>query len=115
MALQYIYLLNDQLADIIVRGGILNAGDYDYEPNDVLHRETEALEDTEYLFICDGPILFCNKDGLTNYLGWEELARMKEVATRNDKKEIDISARQTLLIGSTKSGQEGVSPLKKTA
>ena len=49
------YVLKGQLK---VRDGVLNAGDYDYEPNGVLHGETEALEDTEYLFICDGPVLF---------------------------------------------------------
>jgi anti-sigma factor ChrR (cupin superfamily) len=63
-----------------VRGGILNAGDYDYEPNGVLHGATTALEDTEYLFICDGPVLFYNDDGLQSYLGWEELHRMREAA-----------------------------------
>ena len=68
-----------------VRDGILNAGDYDYEPNGVLHGETEALEDTEYLFICDGPIVFYNKDGLTSYLGWEELERIKEASIQSDK------------------------------
>ena len=35
------------------------------------------LEDTEYLFICNGSILFYDDDGFTSYLGWEELARMK--------------------------------------
>ena len=73
-----------------VRDGILNAGDYDYEPNGVLHGETEALEDTEYLFICDGPIVFYNKDGLTSYLGWEELERMKEASIQSDKAEANI-------------------------
>lgn len=63
-----------------VRDGVLNAGDYDYEPNGVLHDATVALEDTEYLFICDGPVLFYNEDGLTSYMGWEELLRMKETA-----------------------------------
>jgi anti-sigma factor ChrR (cupin superfamily) len=63
-----------------VRGGILNAGDYDYEPNGVLHGATTALEDTEYLFICDGPVLFYNDDGLQSYLGWEELHRMRKAA-----------------------------------
>lgn len=76
-----------------VRDGILNAGDYDYEPNGVLHGETEALEDTEYLFICDGPIVFYNKDGLTSYLGWEELERMKEASIRSDKAGVNIPGR----------------------
>jgi anti-sigma factor ChrR (cupin superfamily) len=60
-----------------VRDGVLNAGDYDYEPNGVLHGATTALEDTEYLFICDGPVLFYSDDGLESYLGWEELHRMR--------------------------------------
>ena len=65
-----------------VRDGVLNAGDYDYEPNGVLHGATTALEDTEYLFICDGPVLFYNDDGLQSYLGWEELHRMRGAQAR---------------------------------
>jgi anti-sigma factor ChrR (cupin superfamily) len=68
------YILKGKLQ---VRDGILNAGDYDYEPNGVLHGATTALEDSEYLFICDGPVLFYNDDGLQSYLGWEELHRMR--------------------------------------
>lgn len=60
-----------------VRDGILNAGDYVYEPNGVLHMETKALEDTEYLFICHGPLLFFDDEGLTSYMGWEEVERMR--------------------------------------
>ena len=60
-----------------VRDGVLNAGDYVYEPNGMLHGETTAMEDTEYLFICNGPVLFFNDDNFTNYLGWEELRRMQ--------------------------------------
>ena len=75
-----------------VRDGVLNAGDYDYEPNGVLHGATTALEDTEYMFICDGPVLFYNKDGITNYLGWEELQRMKDAAQAGLKPTMAISA-----------------------
>jgi len=60
-----------------VRDGVLNAGDYVYEPNGMLHGETTALEDTEYLFICNGPIIFFDDDSLTRYMGWEELQRMQ--------------------------------------
>ena len=60
-----------------VRDGIYSEGDYVYEPNGVLHGATKALEDTEYLFICNGPVLFYGDDGLTNYLSWEELVRMQ--------------------------------------
>jgi hypothetical protein len=44
----------------------------------VLHGETTALEDTEYLFICDGPVVFYNADGIVAYKGWEELQRLKD-------------------------------------
>lgn len=60
-----------------VRDGVLNAGDYVYEPNGMLHGATTALEDTEYLFICNGPVLSFDGDSFTGYLGWEELERMK--------------------------------------
>lgn len=61
-----------------VRDGVLNAGDYVYEPNGMLHGATTALEDTEYLFICNGPVLFYDEEGFTSYLGWEELLRLKQ-------------------------------------
>ena len=60
-----------------VRDGVLNEGDYIYEPNGMLHGATTALEDTEYLFICEGPVLFFDDDNFTSYLGWEELRRMQ--------------------------------------
>ena len=59
-----------------VRDGILNAGDYVYEANGMIHHETTALEDTEYLFIGNGPILFYEEDSFTGYMGWEEVAKM---------------------------------------
>lgn len=71
------YILKGRLQ---VRGGILEVGDYDYEPNGVLHDATTALEDSEYLFVSDGPIIFYNDDGLSSYLGWEEMQRMKDAA-----------------------------------
>ena len=72
------YVLKGKLK---VRDGVLNAGDYDYEPNGVLHSETEALEDTEYFFICDGPVLFFDDNGPTHYLSWEELVRIRHAAS----------------------------------
>ena len=68
------YVLSGRLQ---VRDGTLEPGDYVYERNGMIHDETTALEDTEYLFICDGPVLFFEDDGFTGYLGWEELERMK--------------------------------------
>jgi anti-sigma factor ChrR (cupin superfamily) len=63
-----------------VRDGILNTGDYVYEPNAVLHGATEALEDTEYLFICNGPILFFDQDRFTQYISWEEMEKLRRSA-----------------------------------
>ena len=83
------YILSGKLQ---VRDGVLNAGDYDYEPNGVLHGATTALEDSEYLFICDGPVLFYNADGITSYLGWEELQRLKDAAAAGTPTAMDISA-----------------------
>lgn len=63
-----------------VRDGVLNTGDYVYEPNGMLHGATTALEETEYLFICNGPVLFFDDDKFTSYLGWEELRRIQQTA-----------------------------------
>ncbi len=63
-----------------IRDGLLEAGDYVYEANGILHGATTALEDTDYLFICNGPILFFNEDRFTGYWGWEEISRMQEKA-----------------------------------
>ena len=63
-----------------VRDGVLETGDYVYEPNGMVHGATTALEDSEYLFICDGPVLFFNDGGFTGYLGWEQLQRMRDKA-----------------------------------
>lgn len=60
-----------------VRDGVFETGDYVYEPNGVLHGATEALEDTEYLFICHGPLLYFNDEKFTGYLSWEELEKMR--------------------------------------
>ena len=60
-----------------VRTGILEAGDYLYEANGMVHGATTALEDSEYLFICHGAVLFFNEDRFTSYLSWEELRRIE--------------------------------------
>ena len=65
-----------------VRDGTLEAGDYVYERNGMIHGATEALEDTEYLFLCDGPVLFFEESkGFTGYLGWEELRRIEQASS----------------------------------
>jgi hypothetical protein len=60
----------------------------------VLHGATTALEDTEYLFVCEGPVVFFDKDGITNYLGWEELQRMKDAAKAGGSPTLAVSAPQ---------------------
>jgi hypothetical protein len=72
-----------------VRTGILEAGDYLYEANGMLHGATTALEDTEYLFICNGAVLFFNENGFTSYLSWEELRRIEAA---HEQKKADRSA-----------------------
>jgi len=61
-----------------VRTGTLEAGDYLYEANGMVHGATTALEDTEYLFICNGAVLFFDDNGFTSYLSWEQLRRMQD-------------------------------------
>ncbi len=68
------YILSGKLQ---VRDGVLNAGDYVYEPSGVLHDETKALEDTTYLFICNGPILFFDENGFTRYSNWEVMEKLR--------------------------------------
>ena len=74
LSASHTYILSGRLK---VRDGIFETGDYVYEPNGVLHGQTEALEDTEYLFICNGPLLYFNDDQFTGYLSWEELEKMR--------------------------------------
>jgi quercetin dioxygenase-like cupin family protein len=61
-----------------VRDGVLSAGDYVYEPSGVLHGATTALEDTLYLFFCQGPILYFDDNGFTGYTNWEVVEKLRE-------------------------------------
>ena len=63
-----------------VRNNVYNAGDFLHEVNGMVHGATTALEDTEYLFFCDGPVLFFDKDNFTGYRGWEQVLRMQQEA-----------------------------------
>ena len=78
----HVYVLSGKLQ---VRDGILEAGDYVYEPNGMVHGSTIALEDTDYIFICEGPVLFYDDDGFVGYLGWEEIQRIKEAEAEEKK------------------------------
>ena len=61
-----------------VRDNVYGPGDFLHEVNGMVHGATTALEDTEYLFFCDGPVLFFDKDGFTGYRGWEQVLRMQQ-------------------------------------
>jgi quercetin dioxygenase-like cupin family protein len=69
------YVLSGRLE---LRDGEIGPGDYVYERNGMVHGSTTALEDSEYLFICEGPVLFYDDNGFTSYLGWEQVQRMKD-------------------------------------
>ena len=73
----HVYILSGKLQ---VRTGTLNVGDYVYEPSGVLHDETKALEDTTYLFICNGPVLFFDENGFTRYTNWEVMEKLRASA-----------------------------------
>ena len=68
-----------------VRDAVFEAGDYVYERNGMIHEATTALEDTVYLFLCDGPVLFFDENAFTGYLGWEELERQAQEYARRTK------------------------------
>ena len=55
----------------------LAAGDYVYEPNGIIHEETTAVEDTVHLNIADGPVLFFDDSGITQYFGWEQIEQLR--------------------------------------
>ena len=74
----FAFILSGKLA---VRDTVYGPGDFVYEPNGMVHGATTALEDTEYLFICDGPVLFFDDAGFTGYRGWEEVSRLRQQAT----------------------------------
>ena len=76
----HVYVISGKLQ---VRDAVFEAGDYVYERNGMIHESTTALEDTEYLFICDGPVLFFDENGFTGYLGWEELERQAQAYARS--------------------------------
>jgi anti-sigma factor ChrR (cupin superfamily) len=63
-----------------VRNGVLSAGDYVYEPSGILHDATTALEDTTYLFTCNGAVLFFDENGFTRYTNWEVVEKLRASA-----------------------------------
>ena len=76
----HVYVVSGKLE---VRDAVFNAGDYVYERNGMIHETTTALEDTVYLFLCEGTVLFYDENGFTGYLGWEELERQAQEFARS--------------------------------
>ena len=75
LSASHTFILKGQLQ---VRDGTLDAGDYVYEPNGMIHGATTALKDTEYLFICNGPVLFFGENNFNGYISWEEMKRAQD-------------------------------------
>ena len=73
----YVYVISGSLQ---VRDNVLEAGDFLFEPNGMIHHKTEALEDVDYLMLADGPVIGFDENGFTGYFGWEELKRMQAAA-----------------------------------
>jgi quercetin dioxygenase-like cupin family protein len=71
----HVFMLKGRLK---VRNAELTAGDYLYESNGMVHYETEALEDTEYLFIMSGAVLLFDNNTFLGYQSWEEFHRTRE-------------------------------------
>ena len=90
-----------------VRDGTLNAGDYVYEPNGMIHGATTALEDTEYLFICNGPVLFFGENQFEGYISWEELKRAQDA--------FEASKRSTKRTSAKRATTKRAKPRKKAA
>ena len=90
-----------------VRDGTLNAGDYVYEPNGMIHGATTALEDTEYLFICNGPVLFFGENQFEGYISWEELKRAQDA--------FEASKRPTKRASAKRATTKRAKPRKKAA
>ena len=61
-----------------VRDGVLNAGDYCYEPAGVLHDATTAVEDTVFLVVSLGPILYFDDERFTGVQNWEVMEKLRE-------------------------------------
>ncbi|MEM7404631.1 MAG: cupin domain-containing protein [Pseudomonadota bacterium] len=62
---------------LFVDGHAYGPGTYVYEPTGIIHQRAEALEDTEFFFISNGPILFLGDGELSHYVGWEEARRLE--------------------------------------
>jgi len=71
----YVYIISGKLQ---VRDNVMEAGDFLFEPNCMVHYATEALEDVDYLMLSDGPVLFFDEEGFTGYFGWEEIRRLQD-------------------------------------
>ena len=46
-------------------------------PRGILHGATTAIEDTIYLFICNGAVLIFDENGFTRYTNWEVMEKLR--------------------------------------
>lgn len=69
----HVYVISGSLR---VRDCVMNAGDYMYEPNGIVHDETVALTDCMHINIANGPVVFFDAGGITRYVSWEQVAQM---------------------------------------
>ena len=46
----------------------------------MLHDATTTVEDTTYLFIATGPVLFFDENGFTRYTNWEVMEKLRASA-----------------------------------
>ena len=61
-----------------VRDGVLNAGDYCYEPAGVLHDATTALEDTVFLVDFSRADFLFDDERFTGIQNWEVMEKLRE-------------------------------------
>ena len=78
----HVYIISGRLR---VRDMILEAGDYVYEANGMIHGETLALEDTVHLNIADGPLLMFDENNFTHYVGAEQMQDVQRHANPSVK------------------------------
>jgi anti-sigma factor ChrR (cupin superfamily) len=52
------------------RGGTLEAGDYGYEANGAIHGATTTIEDSEFLFMSNGPIIILESEDSEKPIGY---------------------------------------------
>ncbi|MEM7540044.1 MAG: 2,4'-dihydroxyacetophenone dioxygenase family protein [Pseudomonadota bacterium] len=72
-------------------GGVTaHPGDYGYEPNGVLHEQTDFPEDTQLYFTNNGPIQFLTDDGAPDFV--LDVTLLNQLAAQAEKAQIAATA-----------------------